>query len=104
MNSMVLLALPIAVTVAPPAVFVLKRVGFGYTINFGNRLTWLIVGSLLAGIFALKAVLRYTPQSGDWRRISPLLRNFVACPRFALRSPLLRGSCASLHLLPQPRI
>ena len=41
-----------------PAVFVQKRVGFGYTINLGNRLTWLIIGALLAGIFALKAMLR----------------------------------------------
>ena len=33
------------------AVFVQKRIGFGYTFNFGNRLTWIIVGSLVA-VFA----------------------------------------------------
>ncbi len=33
------------------AVFVQKRIGFGYTFNFGNRLTWVILGSLMA-VFA----------------------------------------------------
>ncbi len=32
------------------AVFVQKRVGFGYTFNFGNRMTWVILGGF-AGMF-----------------------------------------------------
>ena len=29
-----------------PAIFVQKRIGFGYTFNFGHRLSWVILGSL----------------------------------------------------------
>lgn len=36
-----------------PALFVQKRVGFGYTFNFGNRLAWLLIGSFFAGLIAL---------------------------------------------------
>lgn len=34
-----------------PSLFVAKRFGFGYTINFGNRWSWAIVGAALAGVF-----------------------------------------------------
>jgi uncharacterized membrane protein len=40
-----------------PAIFVQKRVGFGYTINMGNRLGWLIMAGFLAAIAALVFVL-----------------------------------------------
>jgi uncharacterized membrane protein len=40
-----------------PAIFVQKRMGFGYTLNFGNRLSWIMLGSLLAGVLALMLVL-----------------------------------------------
>ena len=40
-----------------PAIFVQKRVGFGYTINMGNRLGWLIMVGFLAAIAALIFVL-----------------------------------------------
>jgi uncharacterized membrane protein len=36
-----------------PALFVQKRVGFGYTFNFGNRIAWVIFGSFLIGLIAL---------------------------------------------------
>lgn len=36
-----------------PAIFVQKRIGFGYTINFGNRLSWLILGVFAAGMVGL---------------------------------------------------
>lgn len=35
-----------------PAAFVQKRVGFGYTLNFGNRMVWLISGVVLVVVFA----------------------------------------------------
>jgi uncharacterized membrane protein len=35
-----------------PAAFVQKRVGFGYTLNFGNRMVWVIAGVVLAVVFA----------------------------------------------------
>lgn len=33
-----------------PAVFVQKRMGFGYTFNFGNRWTWIVLGGFVAGL------------------------------------------------------
>jgi uncharacterized membrane protein len=36
-----------------PAIFVQKRVGFGYTINMGNRLAWLIMGGFVAALVGL---------------------------------------------------
>jgi uncharacterized membrane protein len=34
-----------------PAIFVAKRVGIGYTVNFANRMCWLVlVGILLLGL------------------------------------------------------
>lgn len=36
-----------------PAIFVQKRIGFGYTINMGNRVAWLIMGGLLASLIGL---------------------------------------------------
>ncbi len=41
-----------------PAIFVQKRIGFGYTINFGNRMSWLLLGSFLAGMLGLVRVAR----------------------------------------------
>jgi uncharacterized membrane protein len=38
---------------ADPALFVQKRMGWGYTFNFANRLSWLILGGFLAGVGAL---------------------------------------------------
>ena len=36
-----------------PAIFVQKRIGFGYTFNFGHRLSWVILGGFFAGIGCL---------------------------------------------------
>jgi uncharacterized membrane protein len=36
-----------------PAIFVQKRIGFGYTFNFGHRLSWVILGSFFGGIAGL---------------------------------------------------
>lgn len=36
-----------------PAIFVQKRLGFGYTINFGNHMSWLIMGLFTAGMIGL---------------------------------------------------
>jgi uncharacterized membrane protein len=36
-----------------PALFVQKRFGIGYTFNFANRRSWLILGLLLGGVAAL---------------------------------------------------
>lgn len=36
-----------------PAIFVQKRIGFGYTINMGNRMAWLIMGGLLVSLTGL---------------------------------------------------
>jgi len=36
-----------------PAIFVQKRIGFGYTINMGNRLAWLIMGGFAAAMAGL---------------------------------------------------
>jgi uncharacterized membrane protein len=39
------------------AIFVQKRIGFGYTFNFGNRLTWVVLGVFTAGMFGLMFLL-----------------------------------------------
>jgi uncharacterized membrane protein len=39
------------------AIFVQKRIGWGYTFNFGNRLTWLVLGVFAAGMIGLVFVL-----------------------------------------------
>jgi uncharacterized membrane protein len=36
-----------------PAIFVQRRIGFGYTINMGNRLAWLLLGGLVAALVGL---------------------------------------------------
>ncbi|MGB9454757.1 MAG: DUF5808 domain-containing protein [Bryobacteraceae bacterium] len=36
-----------------PALFVQKRIGFGYTFNFGHRLSWVILAGFLAGVGGL---------------------------------------------------
>ena len=36
-----------------PALFVQKRLGFGYTFNFGHRLSWVILGGFFAGVAGL---------------------------------------------------
>lgn len=38
---------------ADPAIFVQKRIGVGYTINFGNHRSWLYLGLFAAGILGL---------------------------------------------------
>jgi len=40
------------------AVFVQRRVGLGYTLNFGNRWTWIILGTLFAATLGLGVALR----------------------------------------------
>ena len=40
-----------------PSLFVAKRFGLGYTINFGNRWSWAVVGAVLAAVF-VRAVLK----------------------------------------------
>jgi uncharacterized membrane protein len=37
---------------ADPALFVQKRFGIGYTINFGNRWAWLVMGILVVLVLA----------------------------------------------------
>ena len=41
-----------------PALFVEKRFGIGYTLNFGHPLSWVLMG-LLVGIPVLLAVFRH---------------------------------------------
>ena len=36
-----------------PAIFVQRRIGFGYTPNFGNPLSWLIMGGFVAALLGL---------------------------------------------------
>jgi len=43
---------------ADPALFVQKRIGIGYTVNLGNRLSWLCMGVMLALIPAAIFLLR----------------------------------------------
>lgn len=40
-----------------PALFVQKRIGFGYTFNFGHRLSWVILGGFVVGLGGLIAFL-----------------------------------------------
>ena len=40
-----------------PSIFVAKRFGIGYTLNFGNRWSWAVLGALMVTIFA-RALLR----------------------------------------------
>lgn len=42
---------------ADPALFVQKRMGWGYTFNFGNRLSWLVLGGFLASTLGLVFVI-----------------------------------------------
>jgi uncharacterized membrane protein len=42
-----------------PAIFVQKRVGFGYTINFGNVWSYVVMGGFTAGMIALAAFMRW---------------------------------------------
>ncbi len=39
-----------------PALFVQKRIGFGYTFNFANHLSWMILGGLLVVMLAFVAI------------------------------------------------
>ncbi len=43
---------------ADPALFVPKRIGLGYTLNFGNRMSWLVMAVILALIPAAIFLLR----------------------------------------------
>jgi uncharacterized membrane protein len=43
----------IYVNTKDPAIFVQRRIGFGYTINMGNRLAWLIMGGFAAALVGL---------------------------------------------------
>jgi uncharacterized membrane protein len=43
---------------ADPAIFVQKRVGVGYTLNFGNRLSWALVAVMLGAIAGMVFLLR----------------------------------------------
>jgi uncharacterized membrane protein len=36
-----------------PAIFVQRRIGFGYTINMGNRLAWMLMGGFAAAFLGL---------------------------------------------------
>jgi uncharacterized membrane protein len=38
------------VNAGDPALFVKKRYGVGYTLNFGNRWSWLLLGLILVAI------------------------------------------------------
>ena len=42
---------------ADPALFVQKRIGFGYTFNFANHVSWMILGGLVVMILAMVVVL-----------------------------------------------
>jgi uncharacterized membrane protein len=39
-----------------PAIFVQKRIGFGYTFNMGNPLAWVLVGTMVAGMVLVALV------------------------------------------------
>ena len=41
-----------------PAVFVQRRIGFGYTVNFGNRLAMFLMGGFIAMVIAMMFVMR----------------------------------------------
>jgi uncharacterized membrane protein len=40
-----------------PALFVQKRIGYGFTINFGNKWSWAVIGGFFMGVGALTAYL-----------------------------------------------
>jgi len=40
-----------------PAIFVQKRIGVGYTFNFGNRIAWVILAAFIGGVVALPLLL-----------------------------------------------
>ncbi len=40
-----------------PAIFVQRRIGFGYTLNFGNPFSWITTGMFAAAVIALALVL-----------------------------------------------
>ena len=42
-----------------PAIFVQRRIGWGYTVNFGNRRSWLILGGFLAAVIGLSSWLAW---------------------------------------------
>ena len=46
-----------------PAIFVQKRVGWGYTVNFGNKWSYMVLGGFVAGAFALSFLLRWALRS-----------------------------------------
>jgi uncharacterized membrane protein len=43
-----------------PAIFVQKRVGFGYTVNFGNVWSYVVLGGFLLGTIGLSLFLRWS--------------------------------------------
>jgi uncharacterized membrane protein len=43
---------------ADPAVFVQKRIGFGYTFNFGNRMSWILLAGFAAGLIGMTAAMK----------------------------------------------
>jgi len=45
-----------------PALFVPKRIGWGYTFNFGNRWTWVVIGIFAAGIAGLTGFMAWAAQ------------------------------------------
>lgn len=47
-----------------PALFVPKRLGWGYTLNFAHGLSWVILGGLLGGTGLLVAFLRWALRQG----------------------------------------
>jgi uncharacterized membrane protein len=42
-----------------PAIFVQKRVGFGYTVNLGNMWSYVVLGGFALGMFALAMLLKW---------------------------------------------
>ena len=42
-----------------PAVLVEKRLGFGWTLNFGNRVSWLLAAALAGGLLAAVLLTRW---------------------------------------------
>ncbi len=40
-----------------PALFVQKRIGYGFTVNFGNPWSWVVMGGFFAGVCGLTAFL-----------------------------------------------
>jgi len=52
-------ALDIYYNPSDPALFVPKRIGWGYTFNFANRFSWVILATLLGGVGVLIAFLTW---------------------------------------------